>query len=243
MESVFGGLDKYENEYKFEDEEGNGYDRRLRPSGIASEIYSQIIANLSSQCEQIHGFFVEAQFAEYYGYGSVSGTDKNYCKIVGFGTSGESFKVDGVASNVTLSAWYNFINEEDMCPAGYAAKIDTKSWGICSCWENGNYRSKNGKSETCLPVLRMKNNTIAADDTLCTKDIIGTRNSNQGSAAPSETNWCQQNVRSSKGQVCPGMNTLPETDAETGLSTGVIHCADADHVSIPAVENQKLHNH
>lgn len=229
LENVFGGFDKQvTGEYK---SDPNGYDRQLRSRGIASEIYSQIIANLSSQCEQIHGFFVEAHYAIYYGY-----NETNHCKITGYGRQGDSFSVAGVNDNYSLSAWYNFIEEEDMCPAGYATKIDTQSWGMCSCWENGNYRSKNGTSETCLPVLRMKDNTHA-DGTVCTDDIIGERGTNDnplGSAVPSKTNWCQQNVRSAKGQICPGM-----------LLTSSISCAWKDGSTvkhIPAVTNQKLHN-
>lgn len=247
LEKVFGGFDKYPNgEYKSEQ---GGYDRQLRPSGIASEIFSQIVANLSSQCEQIHGFFVEIQYATYYGYGGGEEGYTDYCKIRD-GEQGDSFEVAGLnSSDETLSTLYNFMENEDMCPAGYAAKIDTKSWGICSCWENGNYRSKNGTSETCLPVLRMKNNT-AADGTVCTEGIISTPGMNNTSSGgdtidtASKTNWCQQNVRSSKGQVCPGMNVLPKTDALTGNPTGVINCADnsPNHSSIPAVENQNVHN-
>jgi hypothetical protein len=233
---VFGGFDKQvDGTYRSTE---TGYNRQLRSKGIASEIYSQIVANLSSQCEQIHGFFVEAQYAEYYGYGG--GDDTDYCKIVDYGTTGESFEWSG--SGKTLSAWYNFIPNEDMCPAGYAAKIDTKSWGICSCWENGNYRSKNGKSETCLPVLRMRDNTTA-DGTVCTRKIIPTYSLNDSA---STTNWCQQNVHSSKGQICPDMFVKEEETANTHnilcASPSVYNNQNSPHNPISAVTNQHLHN-
>lgn len=235
LEHVFGGLDKYTDEYKYESG-GDGYNRRLRPSGIATEIYSQIIANLSAQCVQIHGFFVESQFATLYGYGGENGSD--YCKIR-----------DSFGNQNALNDWYHFMTNENMCPAGYAAKIDTKSWGMCSCWENGNYRSKNGTSETCLPVLRMIKTAAAEDGVPCTKNIIADHNT---TAELSDTKWCQQNVQSSKGQICPAMlTTTTTTTTETANIVLCAHCTYHDTYpnesctgtqKIVAVENQELHN-
>ena len=223
LKRVFGGLDKYQYEYKSEQD---GYDRQLRPSGIATEIYTQIIANLSSQCSQIHGFFVEAPFAYFYGYDS-----DNYCKIRN-GIDGDSF---GGTSSQLLKLWYKFINAEDMCPAGYASKIDTKSWGMCSCWENGNYRSKNGTSETCLPVIPMLYTSPATDGATCDSTMIP----DDADGSFSETKWCQQNVYSSRGQICPTMLTILDDN-------NVVHCAGTIIGSEPeildAVKEQHLHN-
>ena len=226
LEYVFGGFDKYGNEYRYPN---NGYNRQIRPSGIATEIYSQINANLASQCAQIHGFFVEAQFATYYGYGGKG----DYCKIED-GIHGNSFETE-TTSVPTLNYWYKFIDNEDMCPAGYAAKIDTKSWGMCSCWENGNYRSKNGESETCLPVLRMAAGTTDEDNASCTtENILST-----GVYTPG-TKWCQQNVHSSRGQICPTVLAIKDN-----TENATIYCAHEVGTSkeaIPALKEQNLHN-
>ena len=248
LERVFGGLDKYENEYT-SDETGH-YDRQLRPSGIASEIYTQIIAKLSTQCDQVHGFFVESYLAESYGY-----NETNHCQIN-----------TATNSDITkLKDYYLFLDNEYICPQGYSSKIDTKSWGICSCWENGNYRSKNGQSETCQPVLRIsKEASNAIDGSTCTNvdeehpmlkkysDPEHPNNqydpSNPGQFHYTDR-WCQQTVYSSKGQTCPLMDIKIGTDDSSADGTGnkgKILCAEKNSsqniISIKELWNQELHN-
>ena len=218
LEYTFGGFDKYaDGSYRFGD---IGYDRQLRPSGVASEVYTQIMASLSAQCEQIHGFFVEARLATSYGY-----KQSNFCQI--------NPQNDNVF--VTLDQWYHFKDTEDMCPMGYASKVDTQSWGMCSCWENGNYRSRNGQIETCMPLLPVPNNVISAtfsDGALCTEAALDTTDTPE----PSYTYdaWCQQTVMSSRGQICPQMNVK--------VASKKILCADPSGTGINAITNQVLHN-
>lgn len=52
---------------------------------------------------------------------------------------------------------------ENICPRDYANDIDIKSWGICSCWENGARRSNDGTSIRCtasFPVQPLKTYSI-----------------------------------------------------------------------------------
>ena len=59
---VFGGLNKYGNKYglyindKFSD-------RYTRPTGVATEVYNQVLSVLSTQCMNLNGRFVEYQSA------------------------------------------------------------------------------------------------------------------------------------------------------------------------------------
>ena len=102
-----------------------------------------------------------------------------------------------------MNYWYRFIQNENVCPANYSAKVDVQSWGACSCWENGGYRSKNGTTETCRPILPI----AATDDDeepVCTPILL----SEPLSSNPNENQWCQQPVISSLGQVCPDMQVI-----------------------------------
>ena len=89
-----------------------------------------------------------------------------------------------------------------MCPAGYTNKVDVKSWGACSCWENGGYRSENGKTQTCLPLLPISG---INDNSFpnCTQESLDQEIS---VPTPDNTQWCQQSTKSSLSQVCPQMN-------------------------------------
>ena len=233
LERVFGGLDKYDEEYYYYPDDGVPHiDRHLRPSGIASEIYTQIIDILSYQCSTQHnGFFVQAQYATLYGY-----KQDDYCKITQIYPS--SFYPQNSTSTETLSYWYHFFKNENMCPANYSAKIDTQSWGMCSCWENGNRRSKNGTSTTCRPLLPItKKNYNGPDEPTCTNELVpyDTADSINYNKLYQDTNkWCLQSSQSSKGQICP-LNFLTEGDA---------YCAknSSDTEGIQVINNQTLHN-
>ncbi len=233
LEHTFGGFDKHaDGDYRYI-EDHIDYDRHLRSSGVASEVYTQIMASLSAQCEQIHGFFVEAHLATSYGY-----TQSNFCQI----NSGSFIFVAG--NNNTLGYWYNFKKDENMCPKGYASKIDTQSWGMCSCWENGNYRSKNGQTETCMPLLPVPNDAVdnytISDGDLCTDDAVKDATSTTGGKQYTYDVWCQQTVMSSRRQICPRMQITTTDD-----NSQKIFCAynknDTKKV-INATKDQKLHN-
>lgn len=231
LEHVFGGFDKYaDDDYRYI-ENNIDYDRHLRPSGVASEVYTQVLASLSAQCDQLHGFFVEARLATYYGY-----RKSNFCQI------NQNSGVFASGGDATLDYWYNFKKNEDMCPMGYASKIDIQSWGMCSCWENGNYRSKNGLIETCMPLLPVRDSYVStnsnfSDGALCTEEM---RADNPGSNTYNYNAWCQQTVMSSRGQICPLMNVIKK---ETGDDKEILCKAPSPNdVGIDTITNQVLHN-
>ncbi len=230
IERVFGGLDKYEiiadwkYAYKYINPNNptNTFDRNLRPHGVASEVYSKIIDTLSVQCEQLGGYFVEPQYAQMYGY-----EPDSFCNITRQFSSPKSIYEE-------LNDHYHFVSPnngstgENMCPAGYKEKIDVQSWGACSCWENGNYRSKNGTIARCRPLLRVldeKSDSISEQDIepLCSETLLkppadGIYTENKYT----KNLWCQQNIKSSKGQICPYTKTSTN-NAEDILTNQVLH--------------------
>lgn len=162
VEAAFGGLDSMyvtqaidgnETVYKLtedtsqdkiyglinNEETGSVIRRALRPTGVATEVYNQIVDILSTQCMNLQGRFVETQFIK-------SGYDSdNLCLY--------TEKDDTLYGVDTIKSLYGIGEEENMCPKDYALGVDTKSWGICSCWENGARRSKDGTSAKCEEVL------------------------------------------------------------------------------------------
>lgn len=243
LERVFGGLDRW----RLSDGDGGGHyeyyyqpdetpipiSRQLRSNGIASEVYSQINSILSQQCEsQFNGFFVKAQFATLYGYMA-----NNFCKISENYPFYSGITDDPSTHPDTLNYWYHFFKHENMCPAYYMDKIDIQSWGMCSCWENGNKRSKNGTSETCRPLLPITNiNYNGSDEPVCVvAGMLAFINIDDTSSVnPNPTQWCQQNTTSSDGQVCP----------MTYLTTDKTKCAATENATEPieVIANQVLHN-
>lgn len=225
LEEVFGGFDTTAT-YAVES-------RNPRSTGVATEVYYKIIDTLKTQCAGLSGYFVEYKYAQEYGY-----APNDFCKI-------DSNNADSVFyihpynnSEGSLVYWYHFMPEENICPLNYGIEVDTQSWGACSCWENGGYRSKNGTTSTCRPLLP----AISGDsDPLCSADILCSNNADSPSgfcAQPRSTesisHWCQQSVMSSFGQICPTTNVKSEDDK--------ILCADEESNTIDAVRN-KVPNH
>ena len=157
-------------------------DHRIpRATGVATEIYSQIIDSLTTQCNNLQGRFVEYQIIKYDAY-----DETNFCKS----TFTDSLEYK------TLSAYYAVGTGEYMCPRDYDSSVDTQSWGACLCWENGGRRSKWGKSPKCVAAVPV---TSAANDAMCSSaysspDAIT-------SSQPSE-NWCTK-APTTGNQVCP----------------------------------------
>ena len=214
LERVFGGFNKLTDNdgnviYTYPDSASP--DRQIRPKGVATEVYSKIIDNLSNHCAGLNGFFVEHQYAQQYGY-----TPSNFCKVDTTSATSLFITIPDFSSVRTLNYWYHFIENEDMCPADYAAKIDVQSWGACSCWEHGGYRSKNGTTYTCVPVIPIANTGSTGDsDPVCNETLL----SATISPDPSQNQWCQQPVASSFGQICPTMSVSISEDGS------VVQCA------------------
>lgn len=132
-------------QYKFQN-------RRLRPTGVATEVYNQIIDSLITQCTNVDGRFVEAQFIDHTRYNNPD----NLCQL--------SYDISGYG---ILQGY-----PEYMCPKNYILNVDTNAWGACLCWENGGRRSKNGLFGECvatLPVLKggSYGNPETASDQAC----------------------------------------------------------------------------
>ena len=221
-------------------------DRHLRPTGVATEVYNKIVNILTTQCEQVHGGFVPAQYAEYYGYNPA-----NFCQIGTENTSNYFYKqhpssscqsvgATGKPEN-TLNAFYHFKPNENMCPAGYMDKIDIQSWGICSCWENGRYRSKNGTIATCKPILPMRFDTSdmanigsgqLVEEGSCTEDKIpmhpeDTIWTGEGIYYPNQ--WCTNSVfDTSSGVLCPTLY-LKEKNCALESNSDKPICIPADN--------------
>ena len=116
--------------------------RRLRPTGIATEVYNQIIDGLMTQCMNVQGKFIEAQFIDHRFYGIQA---HPVCSLSW--QSLDHYIGQGLESNYGNSAsdWH-----ENMCPKDYTLNVDTNAWGACLCWENGGRRSKNGLFGKCV---------------------------------------------------------------------------------------------
>lgn len=119
-----------------DDDSNNIRHRALRPVGVATEIYNQIVATLTTQCTNLYGRFVERQFIN----GSLY-NEQEICKVK---------QLDSLSQWLGLKNLYNWKTEEDMCPKDYDLNVDTLFWGACLCWENGARRSENGQTATCV---------------------------------------------------------------------------------------------
>lgn len=230
LEEIFGGFNKYATGDGFVYSSANKEDknRTIRTSGVATEVYYKILDNLNNHCRGLGGYFVEYKNAEKLGYKS-----SNLCQIDS-NNANSIFYID--SSNNTpksLVYWYHFKSEENICPANYGIAVDTQSWGICSCWENGGYRSKNGTIATCRPLLPATTGSSTTEDELCSPDNLCKDSYASDANVPyicrqprSQSNnakydyWCQQTVFSSSRQVCPSMSTITDNN--------VIYCAEGD---------------
>lgn len=125
--------------------------RNLRPTGVATEIYNQIIDSLTIQCSNLQGRFVEYQFIRPQVY-----RGDNFC-ISNFN--------QGLYKDLVEP--FRIGDQEDMCPRDYNLGVETQSWGACLCWENGGRRSKWGKSAKCVAEIPVDREAI---DAVCEND-------------------------------------------------------------------------
>lgn len=236
VETVFGGFNKYTHNdpnnnnieildgYAISSQSDKIRNRTIRPIGVATEVYYKIIDSLKSHCTGVGGYFVEYKYAKSYGY-----NENNFCKIDSNNTNSVFYAFSTNNSVNSLVYWYHFIPGENMCPLNYSNDVDTQSWGMCSCWENGGYRSKNGTLSTCrplLPALSGENDPICSADILCDDDSTNEM-CLQPRYSTSVQYWCQQSVFSTKGQVCPTTHVKYEDP--------IIKCADTDDNAIDVV--------
>lgn len=159
--------------------------RFLRPSGVATEVYNNVLSNLSTQCINLNGRFVEP-------YDKILKNYKNHNNCISNFNEG-TYK--------DLKDLYKILDQEDMCPRDYRQSVDIRSWGVCLCWENGARRSKDGKSASCVPVFPVSKQM---KDAKCT----GSGNTydfapDDISQKPSEDYWCTTVIEETTNQVCP----------------------------------------
>ena len=181
-----------------------------RPTGVATEIYNQIVDTLATQCTNLQGRFVELQFIKQGLYQESNLCLSNFNGSIEYGGAGGNGT--GTAETPNLVNLYGIGQDEDMCPRQYNLDVDTQSWGACLCWENGGRRSKWGKSPKCIAGVPT---STAMNDAKCTSSNVPTSTS-----ATAPENWCTLDLNSSS-QVCPydsteeeGMCKTPETSGE-----------------------------
>ena len=181
IEQAFGGLDKVPvsgpaTDLKYDAtttgtvkygilNSNNSFSQRyLRPTGVATEIYNQILSVLSTQCNNLQGRFVETQ--------SISGTYDPDNPCIYIVDTGSNSPYSSIVSTygIQKSTTDTTKTYENMCPRDYELSVDIASWGMCSCWENGGRRSQNAKSTKCNTIYYV-NKTW--------KDAIGFSDENQ----------------------------------------------------------------
>ncbi len=184
--------------------------REMRSTGVASEVYNTINDILSTQCTNIDGSFISPEYIY-----SVTYDDNNPCLLATTDTTPPQRVTSSVgsgniiATTETKSLWdilYGLGKNENICPRNYGLTVDTASWGICSCWNNGGRRSKWGTTTKCIKSLPVE--TVSKSDEDCNDEHKITQ-----SITGNTDKWCTQQTISGKNQVCPlGFST----DAETG---------------------------
>lgn len=183
------------------------YDHQPRTTGVATEMYNQIVDILTTQCTNLQGRFVELQFVKDGAY-----DETNVCLA--------TFK--GYSAYDTLRQSYGIADAENMCPRDYGLSVDIQSWGACQCWENGGRRSKFGTSAKCAPVLPLDvpedKQELVSDDVLCNATSVSD-NAKLGTATKKSV-WCLQSGTSAgmsvKNQVCPLESTKLNKDGTCG---------------------------
>ena len=239
LADIFGGFDKYttDNSTVYSIASATDKERSIRTNGVATEVYYKILDNLSNHCSGLGGYFVEFKNATKYGYKA-----SNLC-LIDSTNSGKFYIDPDMNGPQTLVYWYHFHKEENMCPANYDSTVDTHSWGMCSCWENGGYRSKNGTTATCRPVIPAVNQSDSydlEDDVTCKESILCDTNTDSSASLCQQPRfsiaakyWCQQSVVSSSGQLCPTMSMVT---IEANNGEKVTKCAYPDGSAISVVE-------
>ena len=184
-----------------------------RPTGVATEIYNQIVDSLTTQCMNVQGRFLELQFIKNGLYAETNQCISNFSGSMEYG--------GGEGLNPNLVELYGISKGEDMCPRDYDITVDTQSWGACLCWENGGRRSKNGKSPKCIGGFPVT--PSGANDRECTSTETFTP-----STSADDTDWCLKEP-TYLNQICP-----PGIDAgPSGLCQSLINGKVTDYENLP----------
>ena len=162
--SIFGGFDRFYPstgypEYGLHRSEASRIDpSQMYKSGVATEIYNQIANSLSADCQNYGGRFVQKRFLDQDSYPrNQQEEEKGFCS--------SNFNALDINDEQLLMAILvvpyrigpagcagdDCDGKENFCPMNYWRKVDTLSWGVCNCWENGGRRSDDGRSLKCVP--------------------------------------------------------------------------------------------
>ena len=179
--------------------------RRLRPTGVATEVYNQIIDSLITQCMNVEGKFIEAQFTNHNLYFN----DNSLCDLY----------LDRITDYQSGDYGFHSGNIENICPRNYGYNTDANAWGICSCWENGGRRSRDSESEKCMAIIPTNNQNSSVDFT---------RPCNHSGQANTNNNlildfydWCQATVNPDTNQVCPASSTSSNCTIPVYIPDGI----------------------
>ncbi len=102
VEEAFGGFDKFTTDttiyQKYGQKEGdNIHSRQLRPSGIATEVYNQIIDILQTQCKNLDGRFMNVQNLELY---SDNYSPDAFCEATFYNRQSRYYNVIGMYGDI-----------------------------------------------------------------------------------------------------------------------------------------------
>jgi hypothetical protein len=156
----------YEIIYAFSYKVINKDERAMRSTGVATEVYKQVVDILSTQCINVQGLFVEKHKIDEQSYGGIimdptdptkpasSATERYSLCQANTLLQGSKYQ-DKIIQNkkATLAQAYGVADGENMCPRNYANNVDINFWGACLCFENGALRSKNGELVKCDTIL------------------------------------------------------------------------------------------
>ena len=207
MRDADGSIDWLATNYKFKN-------RRLRPTGVATEVYNQIIDGLITQCMNVQGKFIEPQFIDHNFYQKSFHFGGNDICIINW----EEFP-----HAPELAAHYGGLHadvgNENVCPKDYSFNVDVDAWGICSCWANGGRRSKDGLYNKCaavLPVTHLEQGVqVPANDAPCSED-------DTLRSSPTINEWCTSTVNTSTNQVCPLTRQTDDCEIPEHLPEGIL---------------------
>jgi hypothetical protein len=212
LQKIFGGVDKLEassngircfdyglikstttsSPLSCENIRGSISPMGMRETGVATEIYNIISGKLRSNCSNYNGTFIEFRYLDSFSYCTRNSTS---CTISGATPCRTTFGVTNSAYFL-INRDYNFTAGENVCPIGYTNIVDTQSWGICSCWNNGGRRpdnTTNGKPGCYQTVPNISGETpVNVDNKVCPRalPLVTIGGKSQCQCIPGSTSQC-----------------------------------------------------